>query len=125
MAKKYPYQVRFYYSERGVSEVRKFLRELPRKHRKKCLYYFNFVREHGTSVPKHIAEKIADNLYELKPEYDNNEYRFLFGIFNASRLVVVTALKKKSNRLPQRVFDLATERIQLMQAKEEVNDEVR
>lgn len=87
--------------------MRKFLRALPRKDRLKCLSYLNRVRMYGTNQPTIYVEKLGDNLWEVKPEYNNVEYRFFFGIIGPNRIDVVSALKKKRMRLPRTVLDHA------------------
>ena len=75
------------------------------------------VRTSGTNLPKIYVEKIDDNLWEVKPECANNEYRFLLGSIGPSRIGIVAALQKKRSRLPRKVFD------QAMRLIEEMKDE--
>ena len=114
MARRLKYRLYFHRTARGDRPVRRFLRALPPKHRIKCASYLNMVRVQGTSLPKIYVEKIDDNLWEVKPEYANIEYRFLLGIIGPGRIGVVAALKKKRARLPRRVFDLAMRLIEEM-----------
>ena len=114
VARRLKYRLYFHCTARGERPVRQFLRALPRKHRIKCASYLNMVRVQGTGLPKIYVEKIADNLWEVKPEYENNEYRFLLGVIGPGRLGVVTALKKKRARLPRKVFDQAMRLIEEM-----------
>ncbi len=107
MARKHQFRISFYQTARGERPVRVFLRELPVKDCRKCLSYLKRVQAEGPHLPKHYAEKMGDNLWEIKPEYNNIEYRFLFGFIGPNRIGVVTALKKKRMRLPRKVLDQA------------------
>ena len=55
------------------------------------------------------------NLWEVKPEYNNIEHRFMFGFIGPNRIGVVTALKKKRMRLPRTVLEQAMRLITQMQ----------
>jgi len=107
MARTHQFRIYFYKTARGERPVRVFLRNLPRKDRAKCLTYLKRVRSEGTSLPKIFVEKIADNLWEVKPAYNGIEYRFLFGFIGSNGIGVVTALKKKRMRLPRGIFEHA------------------
>ena len=115
MARKHQFRIRFYQSARGERPVRTFLRGLPAKDRRKCLSYLKRVRSEGINLPKHYVEKLDENLWEAKPEYNNVEYRFMFGFIGPNRIGIVTALKKKRMRLPRTVLDQAMRLITEMQ----------
>ncbi len=87
--------------------MRVFLRGLPIKDRRKCFYYLDRLQVSGTQQATNFVEKLDDNLWEVKPEYNNVEYRFLFGFIGPNRIGMVTALKKKRMRLPRGVLDQA------------------
>ena len=107
MARSRPFRIYFYPSARGQSLVRDFLRGLPIKDARKCFYYLDRIQAFGIQQSKSFVEKLDDNLWEAKPEYNNVEYRFLFGFIGPNRIGMVTALKKKRMRLPRAVLDHA------------------
>lgn len=115
MARKHPFGIYFYRTARGERPVRVFLRGLPVKDRKKCLTYLKRIRTEGVNLPKQYIEKLDENLWEAKPEYNNVEYRFMFGFIGPNRFGIVTALKKKRMRLPHTVLDQTMRLITEMQ----------
>jgi len=117
MARNRQFRIYFYRTARGERPVRVFLRGLPVKDCRKCLSYLKRVRLEGINLPKQYVEKLDDNLWEAKPEYNNVEYRFMFGIIGPNRIGVVTALKKKRMRLPRTVLDHAMRLITEMQGQ--------
>jgi phage-related protein len=115
MARKHPFRTYFYQTARGECPVRVFLRGLPVKNRRKCLFYLKRVRSEGINLPKHYVEKLNKNLWEAKPEYNNIEYRFMFGFIGPNRIGIVTKLKKKRMRLPWPLLEQAMKLIAEMQ----------
>jgi phage-related protein len=118
MARLLRYRTYFYQTVRRQQPVRDFLRGLPKKHCLKCLAYLERVRVFGTQQPTIYVEKLDDNLWEAKPEYNNIEYRFLFGIIGEGRVGIVTALKKKRGRLPRQELEHAMKLIAEMREHE-------
>ncbi len=111
MARSRPFRIYFYRTARGERPVRVFLRGLPVKDRRKCFFYLDRLQVLGLQQSTNFVEKLDDNLWEVKPEYNNVEYRFLFGFIGPNRIGVVTALKKKRMRLPRAVLDHAMQLI--------------
>ena len=116
MARSRPFRIYFYRTARGECPVRDFLRGLPVKDRRKCFYYLDRIQASGIQQSKNFVEKLDDNLWEAKPEYNNVEYRFLFGFIGPNRIGMVTALKKKRMRLPRAVLGQAMKLIAEMHA---------
>ncbi len=117
MARSRPFRIYFYQTARGERPVRVFLRKLPKKDRVKCFSYLDRIQAYGTNQRSDYVEKLDDNLWEVKPEYNNVEYRFLFGFIGPNRFGMVTALKKKRMRLPRRVLDHASALIKEMRER--------
>ena len=115
MARNRQFRIYFYRTARGERPVRVFLRGLPVKVCRKCFYYLDRIQVSGVRQSKNFVEKLDDNLWEAKPEYNNVEYRFLFGFIGPNRLGMVMALKKKQMRLPRRVLEQAMKLIAEMQ----------
>ena len=67
------------------------------------------------NVSKTYVEKIDDNLWAVKPEYNGIEYQFFFGFIALNRIGFVSALKKKRMRLPRSIFEHAMTLIVEMQ----------
>ena len=108
-----PYRMYFYRTVRGECEVRTFLRELPWKHRLKCVDYLNRVRQNGTRLPANVVKHIEEGLWEARPEYGGIEYRFFFAVID-SRIGVVSAIVKKRQHVERKVIERALKRAEEM-----------
>jgi phage-related protein len=105
-----PYRMYFYRTARGEREVRTFLRDLPWKHRLKCVDYLNRVRQQGTRLPANIVKHIEGELWEARPEYGGIEYRFFFFVGADNRIGVVSAIVKKRQRVERSIIERALQR---------------
>ena len=99
-----PSKVYFYRTERGVSEVRVFLRNLPGKHRTKCIDYLKRIRQQGTQLPRNILAHLESDLWEARPEYGGIEYRFFLFFHQDKKIGVVSDVVKRRQRLERRVI---------------------
>ncbi len=111
------FKIYFYTSERGQKNVRIFLRELPPKHRVKCIEYLNRLRQHGKNLPKNIISHLEKELWEVRPEYGGIEYRFLFFFHRDIKIGVATALVKKKQRLDRSIIERGLRLIEEMRAE--------
>jgi phage-related protein len=102
------YGVEFYETPSGRSPVEDFLEDLERKKRKawsKCRYYIERLEEKGPRLimERQYAEKVADDLYALRPEWGNVEYRLFYTWDeSAQAFVLVDAIVKKTPQLTER-----------------------
>lgn len=108
------FTIGFYETDRGSSPVEEYLDALRKKNPKayrKCLDYFGKLREHGVQLDSHYVEKIkrTRDVWELRPEWQNVEYRFLFGIVQNEYVMVWAGIEK--GKLKDRDLDLAQQRI--------------
>lgn len=119
-------RVYFYQTERGVRDVRVFLRSLPPKHCAKCLDYLKRVRQHGTSLPRNIVAYLEQGLWEARPEYGGIEYRFFFFVHTDNRIGVVAALVKKRQKLERSTIERALRLAEEMRQtwEQEANDDL-
>lgn len=122
MARRPPSQFHLWYyeSDTGSVPVKEFLEELKRRDPKaatKCESYMALLAMRGLELlTKHqYVDKVPDreNLYELRPEWNNVEYRLYFTLVGQSiAFVMVHAIKKKGRKAPPRDLDLAEKRAQ-------------
>lgn len=108
------YEIRFYESSKGKSPVEDFLRRLDTKTRTKCLRYMDLLADQGLFLKNPYVEKLEDGLWELKPEWNGNEYRLLF-TFHKGEFWIVHAVQKKAWTLPKRELNTARRRIKEVQ----------
>ncbi|MGH9764366.1 MAG: type II toxin-antitoxin system RelE/ParE family toxin, partial [Blastocatellia bacterium] len=89
----------------------------------KCLKYIETLEDKGLSLPKNYVEHMEGDLWELKPESNGNEYRFLFyapprDSPQPRKFVIVHALKKKTPKLKRGEIDKALGRIEELKSRE-------
>ena len=106
-----PWETHYFISRRGDSPVQDFLGALPLKARAKCFAYIDALEAEGLSLPACYVKKVADDLWELRPEYGGTEYRFFYFTLVRRRFVIVHAVAKKSQRLKTRDVKLALDRV--------------
>jgi phage-related protein len=104
-----------YYSKDERSPVRDFLDGLPPKAAAKCLTYVDLLAERGFSLPRNYSAKVQDDIWELRPEYGNVEYRLLYAWIERRFFVIAHAFVKKGRVLSPRDIAIARERVQELQ----------
>ncbi len=112
------WEVLYYQSERGESPVEEFLLSLSDKARAKCLSYIDQLEQFGNRLPSNFASKIEDDLWELRPEFGGVEHRFFYFTFVNRQIVIVHAVKKKSQKLKPSDIATAQERIVQVRRRE-------
>lgn len=105
----------YYQTERGDSPIEDFLNALPRKAKAKCIAYMDLLEEFGTNLPRAIIAKVRGEIWELRPEWADTEYRFLYFTLVSQRIVILHAVAKKSQKLKDRDIELAEARIKNIQ----------
>lgn len=106
-------QVELYETRGGRCPYIEFIESLPVKAQAKCLKYVDLLEQKGLTLPANYLKKISgtENLWELRPEYGGNEYRFLFFEVNEEKVVIVHAIIKKDKKLRPRDIRLAQDRV--------------
>jgi len=104
------YEVVYYETASGRSPVREFIAALPVKAQVKCDYYVSRLQERGT-LPRQYAAHLAGDIWELRPEYANVEYRLFYGRLGR-RFIMVHAMTKKRSAVPRRDIELAQRRFE-------------
>jgi phage-related protein len=105
----YKRQWRDYQTESGARPVKVFLMALPDEDRAAILEEMEHVREHGTSVARHLHKDI----YEVRAMYNTKAYRILFaceGRFNHI-LLALEGFHKKTQQTPETHIKLAEQRL--------------
>ncbi len=102
-------QWRDYHTASGARPIKDFLLVLPDEDRAAVLEEMEYVREHGTSVARHVRQDI----YEVRATYDTKAYRILFaceGRFHHV-LLALNGFQKKTQQTPQAHIKLAEQRL--------------
>jgi phage-related protein len=105
-------QIIFYRSPNGREPVREFLDELDSEARAFCLRFVQKLISPGPlSLTKQHVEQVRRGIWELKPSFRRVEYRIFYAQLRSGQYILLHAVKKKRQRLPASVFDLAEERL--------------
>jgi phage-related protein len=105
----YKRQWRDYQTENGARPIKDFLLALPDEDRAAILEEMEYVREHGTSVARHLRKDI----YEVRAFYNTKAYRILFaceGRFNHV-LLALEGFQKKTQQKPKAQIKVAEQRL--------------
>ena len=105
----YKRQWRDYHTENGARPIKDFLLALPDEDRAAILEEMEYVREHGTSVARHLRKDI----YEVRAIYNTKAYRILFaceGRFHHV-LLALEGFQKKTQQTPKANIKLAERRL--------------
>ncbi|MFQ9813881.1 type II toxin-antitoxin system RelE/ParE family toxin [Hominenteromicrobium sp.] len=119
------YEIVFYHSRNGKSEIEEYLDELGRKaktsktdriNRMKILSYLNALTQYGTRIGQPIVKHIEGNIWELRPL--NN--RIFFFYWRDNKFVLLHHFIKKSQKTPTQELEQA--RLKLKDFLERSND---
>lgn len=106
------YEIIFYHSKKGKSEILEFLDKLKEKaqtsktdriNREKILTYINLLSEYGTKVGQPIVKHIEADIWELRPL--NNRIFFFYWMDN--KFVLLHHFVKRSQKTPQKEMEKA------------------
>ncbi|MEO6888027.1 MAG: type II toxin-antitoxin system RelE/ParE family toxin [Ktedonobacteraceae bacterium] len=102
-------QWRDYQTKNGARPIKDFLLALPDEDRAAILAEMEHVREHGTSVARHLHKDI----YEARTIYNTKAYRILFaceGRFHHV-LLALDGFQKKTQQTPRTHIKAAEQRL--------------
>src|SRR5258708_32666159 len=102
-------QWRDYQTESGARPIKEFLLALPDEDRAAVLEEMEYVREHGTSIARHLRKDI----YEVRAIYNTKAYRILFAceVRFQHILLALDGFQKKTQQTPQAHLKLAEQRL--------------
>ena len=105
----YKRQWRDYHTASGARPIRDFLLALPDEDRAAILEEMEHVRQHGTSVARHVGQGI----YEVRATYDTKAYRILFACEGRFQhvMLALNGFQKKTQQTPQAHIKLAEQRL--------------
>ena len=116
------YIIEFYESTSGQCPVEEAFDKIGRRSKKagvKCDTYMELLAEYGLALTGQYLEKIEDDMWALRPEYGNVEYRLLFThLKRRKRFVIVhVIIGKKDQKLKTADIKRASERIKEVQGE--------
>ena len=96
----------YFVDERGCNPVRQFIDSLAIKEQQKVFAYIMELKNQGHNLRRPIADHLGNGIYELRPR-DNRIFYFFFLKDNA---VLIHAIRKKTNKIPQEDLRLCIKR---------------
>ncbi len=106
------YNIEFYETSDGVSELWNFLDDLQRKaisnkdariQHKQITLYIQLLEDHGTRLGENITKHLEEDIWELRP--GNN--RVLYFFYKDDTYVLLHQFRKKTQKTPRREIEKA------------------
>ena len=106
------YNIEFYSTADGNSELWNFLNDLQRKaatskdariQHKQIVLYIQLLEDHGTRLGENITKHLTEDIWELRP--GNN--RVLYFYHRENTYVLLHQFRKKSQKTPRREIEKA------------------
>lgn len=104
------WKIFFYEKPNGKSPVEELLDSLPKAAKAKCISYIELFITEGFKLSANYLEKVEDNLWALRPESSNKEYRLFFCRTEDETIVFLHAVHKKTRRLRPNDIEIARRR---------------
>jgi len=103
------YAAYYFQTEGGRAPVEEFINGLDPAAQRKFFFKRSLLEEFGPRLPQPHAKRLEENLYELRFETHAGQIR-AFYCFDGKRIILVHAMKKKTQKLPAQEFALAVQR---------------
>ena len=106
------YEIVFYHSRNGESEIENYLDELGKKaetrkeariNRTKILSYLTAISQYGTRIGQPVVKHIDEDIWELRPLSN----RIFFFYWQDNKFVLLHHFIKKSQKTPPREIEQA------------------
>jgi phage-related protein len=108
--------IAFFIDERGSNPVKEFIQSLPWKERAKVYAYLEELKIQGHNLRRPLADYLGHGIHELRPKAT----RIFYFFFLRDSVVLIHAIRKKSDKIPQRDFELCIKRKILVEEYERV-----
>lgn len=99
-----------FYKEGEEVPILKWLDELPKKPKVKCLERIERLEELGHEIRRPDADFLRDGIYELRVRWQRVNYRMLY-FFYKNQAVVISHGTVKEDKVPPKEIDLAIKRM--------------
>ena len=87
-----------------------FINQRNQKEQEKIFAYISALSEQGNSLPSNYIKPLGDGLWELRPEFGGTEFRLFYFTVVQNTIVMLHAIKKKTQKTPRKDLDLARKR---------------
>ena len=105
------YTAYYLQTEAGRSPVEGFINGLDPAAQRKFFFKRSLLEEFGPRLPQPHAKRLEANLYELRFETHTGAVR-VFYCFEGKRVILLHAMKKKTQKLPPQELAVAQQRQQ-------------
>ena len=96
----------YFVDKDGNKPVREFIRSLTEKEQAKVYAYITELKKQGNNLRRPVADYLEDGIYELRPK-DN---RIFYFFYLRDRAVLVHAIKKHAQKVPENDLRLSIKR---------------
>jgi phage-related protein len=103
------YATYYFQTEGGRAPVEEFIDGLDSAAQRKFFFKRGLLEEFGPRLPQPHAKRLEENLYELRFETHAGQIR-VFYFFDGKRIILVHAMKKKTQKLPAQELAIAVQR---------------
>ncbi|MDD2772315.1 MAG: type II toxin-antitoxin system RelE/ParE family toxin [Elusimicrobiales bacterium] len=98
--------VYYFVDGRGNAPVEEFIDILSPDEQAKAFAYIAELRKQGHNLRRPLAAPVKNGIYELRPKSN----RLFYFFFHRDYIILVHAIRKKTDAVPQRDIDLALRR---------------
>jgi phage-related protein len=85
---------------------REFVDKLPLKEQAEVFAYINELKQQGHNLRRPLADYLGNGIYELRPRKN----RIFYFFFHKTNAILVHAIKKKTNQIPETDLQLCNQR---------------
>ncbi len=101
-------EVLFFAEEDGSSPILEWLDSMPSKVQDKCIVRIERLAALGHELRRPQADYLRDGIYELRPTFQNIQYRMLY--FFMGKQAIISHGCIKESEVPPKEIDLAVDR---------------
>lgn len=105
------YEAVFYWDQRDKEPVLEFLESLPEKTRRKIAVWVDLLEQEGPSLRRPYADKVQDELYELRARLGADNIRILYFFFLKEKIILLYAFRKKRWEIKRSDLEIAERRM--------------
>ena len=108
----------YFIDEHDRSTVEDFVKELSDKESMKVRAYIKILKEYGHALRRPIADYLGEGIYELRPQ----AHRVFYFFFMKDSVVLLHALRKKTDKIPINDFNLCVKRKREVEALKNIKE---
>jgi len=101
----------FYKDKFGNEPVKTFILRQPYTARAEIIHVLDLLHKFNFSLGFPYVKKISGNVWELRIKYSSNHYRILYFTATNRNFILLHAIRKTTNKLPQGDIDIAFKRM--------------